>query len=234
MLPAASESACIVITGASRGIGKATAHAFAARGFPLALLSRNETELAATAALLTSAGANVRSYTCDVASADSVQYACTQLAGEFAEIRAVINNAGAITRAAVHEMSEADWDLNININLKGPFLVTRALLPRMLQSGSGRIVNVSSISATLGSPRASAYCAAKWGLVGFTKSLAEELRGTGLQALAVLPGSVDTAMLAGSGFTPQMQPEHVAGTIVFAALDAPAAMNASAIEVFGP
>ena len=104
----------------------------------------------------------------------------------------------------------------------------------MLVERTGRFVAVASISSTLGTPRQSAYNAAKWGVVGFTKSLAEELRGTGLQAMCVMPGAVATSMLAGSGFEPKMQPEDVAGTVAFAALDAPDAMNGSAIEMFGP
>jgi 3-oxoacyl-[acyl-carrier protein] reductase len=92
---------------------------------------------------------------------------------------------------------------------------------------------VGSISSTLGTAKMSAYCASKWGVVGFMKALAEELRGTGLQTMAILPGSVDTAMLKGSGFAAQMTAEDVAGTIAYAALDAPDALNGSAIEVFG-
>ena len=122
----------------------------------------------------------------------------------------------------------------IDVNLKGTFLVTRAFLPRMLDRGRGRFVAIASISATLGSARQSAYCASKGGMVGFMKALAEELRGTGLQAMCVLPGSVDTEMLKGSGFAPAMQPEDVARTVAFLALDAPDAMNASSVEVFGP
>jgi 3-oxoacyl-[acyl-carrier protein] reductase len=122
----------------------------------------------------------------------------------------------------------------LGVNLKGTFLVTRALLPAMVPAKRGRIVAVSSISATLGTATQSAYCAAKWGIVGFMKSLAEELRGTGLQALTVLPGSVDTAMLKGSGFAPQMSAEEVAKVVTYAALDAPDAMNGSSVEVFGP
>jgi 3-oxoacyl-[acyl-carrier protein] reductase len=104
----------------------------------------------------------------------------------------------------------------------------------MKERARGRIVHVGSISSILGTPNLSAYCASKWGVVGFMKSLAEELRGTGLQTMAVLPGSVDTQMLEGSGFVAQMTAEDVAGTITYAALDAPDAMNGSAIEVFGP
>jgi NAD(P)-dependent dehydrogenase (short-subunit alcohol dehydrogenase family) len=146
----------------------------------------------------------------------------------------VVNNAGMIRRALVHEMSLEDFRLVVDTNLVGPFLVTRAFLPAMLKRGRGRLIQVASISATLGSPRASAYCAAKCGVVRFTKSLTEELRGSGLVAMSILPGSVDTSMLEGSGFAPQMTPEEVAKTIVYAALDAPSAMNGSSLEMFGP
>jgi 3-oxoacyl-[acyl-carrier protein] reductase len=131
-------------------------------------------------------------------------------------------------------MTEAEWDAVVDVNLKGVFLVTRAFLPSMLHAGHGRLVAVSSISATLGTAGQSAYAAAKWGALGFTKSLAEELRGTGVQTMAVMPGAVATSMLAGSGFMPQMTAQDVARTVVFAALDAPDAMNGSAIEIFGP
>jgi 3-oxoacyl-[acyl-carrier protein] reductase len=94
-------------------------------------------------------------------------------------------------------------------------------------------VHVGSISSTIGCPENASYAASKWGLVGFAKSLAEELRGTQLASIAVLPGSVDTDMLRGSGFEPAMTADDVAGTVVYAALDAPLAMNGSALEVFG-
>ena len=103
----------------------------------------------------------------------------------------------------------------------------------MRAAGRGRLVHVASISATLGSPGAASYAASKWGLVGLSKSLAEELRGTGLCSVAILPGSVDTDMLVGSGFAPQMSAADVASMIVHAALDAPDAINGSAIEMFG-
>jgi len=113
-------------------------------------------------------------------------------------------------------------------------LVSRAFLPAMRAAGAGRIVTIASISATLGTEGLAAYCASKWGALGFTKSLAEELRGSGLQAMTVLPGTVDTAMAAVGGFPPQMTADDVARLVVFAALDAPAAMNGASIESFGP
>jgi 3-oxoacyl-[acyl-carrier protein] reductase len=97
----------------------------------------------------------------------------------------------------------------------------------------GRFVFVGSISSTIGCAGVASYAASKWGLLGFAKSLAEELRGTDLAALSVLPGSVDTDMLVGSGFEAKMSAHDVANTITYAALDAPAAMNGSSIEIFG-
>jgi 3-oxoacyl-[acyl-carrier protein] reductase len=97
----------------------------------------------------------------------------------------------------------------------------------------GRIVHVGSISSTLGSARAAAYSASKWGLVGLMKSLAEELADSGLSTVAVLPGSVDTEMLAGSGFSPRMRAEDVARTLVYHALDASHAHNGGVVEMFG-
>src|SRR5262249_48319126 len=136
--------------------------------------------------------------------------------------RVVVNNAGIVRRGAlVHETRPEAWDEVIAVNLRGPFLVSRAFLPAMLAAGRGRFVHVASISAPLGPPRRASYAASKWGLVGFSKSLAEELRGTGLQSIALLPGSVDTDMLVGSGFSPSMSADDVASTIVHAGLDAP-------------
>ena len=166
--------------------------------------------------------------------ARAVDAACREIILSLGAPSVLVNNAGVVERARLEDTTEAMWDAVVGTNLKGTFLVTRALLPAMLARGSGRVVNVASISATVGTPRQTAYNAAKWGVVGFTKSLAEELRGKGLQAMAVLPGAVDTGMLVGSGFAAQMTPEAVAGTLVYAALDAPDAMNGSAIEVFGP
>ena len=131
-------------------------------------------------------------------------------------------------------MTEEQWDEVLDVNLKGTFLVVRAFLRAMLSEKRGRFIAIGSISGTLGTKTLSAYCASKWGTVGFVKSLAEELRGTGLQAMCIHPGSVDTDMLKGSGFTAEMQPEDVARTVSFLALDAPDAMNGSCVESFGP
>jgi NAD(P)-dependent dehydrogenase (short-subunit alcohol dehydrogenase family) len=223
-----------VVTGASRGIGRATALALAERGMDIALLARSPGDLDEAARAVAERGVRSLPVPCDVMQVVDVDRASLCVLGELGVPHVVVNNAGSIKRGLVANMTADDFRWVIDANLTSTFLVTRAFLPRMLEQKAGRIVQVGSISSTLGTAGASAYCAAKWGVVGFTKSLAEELRGTGLVTLAVLPGSVDTDMLEGSGFVAQMSPEDVARVIVYAALDAPAAMNASSIEVFGP
>jgi 3-oxoacyl-[acyl-carrier protein] reductase len=223
-----------VVTGAGRGIGRAVALRLADRGLDVALLAQTPEQIEAVAGEVVTRGRRAVAVRCDVSVARDVDDARVAVERDLGVPAVVVSNAGVVRRALVTEMREEDWDHVVDVGLKGGFLVARAFLPKMLAARRGRFVAVASISSTLGTPRQSAYCAAKWGLVGFVKSLAEELRGTGLQALSVLPGSVDTEMLKGSGFAPQMSADDVARTIEFAALDAPDAMNGSAVEMFGP
>ena len=223
----------VVVTGAGRGIGRAIAPAFAARGHDVALLGRTTPELERTAAEVVTTGQRALAIRCDVARADEVERARDSTLRELGTPNVVVNNAGIVRRAHVVAMKEDDWDDVINVNLRGTFLVTRAFLPSMLEKKSGRCVALSSISGTLGGAKMSAYCASKWGIIGFVKALAEELRGSGLQAMCVMPGSVDTEMLRGSALEPEMTAEDVANVVLYASLDAPSAMNGSAIEVFG-
>jgi len=223
-----------VVTGAGRGIGRAIAVDLARRGCDLALLGRTIESLADAAGDVVAAGRRALAVPCDVADSEAVAVAAARVMADLGVPNIVVANAGVVHRAPVVSMTDAEWDEVIDVNLKGTFLVTRAFLGRMLDLRRGRFIAIGSISSTLGTARQSAYCAAKWGTVGFVKSLAEELRGTGLQAMCVMPGSVDTDMLKGSGFAPAMQPEDVARTVSFLALDAPDAMNASNVELFGP
>lgn len=220
-----------IVTGASRGIGRAVALAFAARGFDVALFARTEAALLDVARACRALGVDATIHGCDVADVDAVNTAAASIART---PRVVVNNAGIVHRSPLVETTPEQWRAVIAVNLDATFYVTRAFLPSMLAAKLGRIVNVSSISATLGTARQISYCASKWGVLGFTKALAEELRGSGLQTLSVLPGSTDTDMLKGSGFPPLMQPEDVAKVILYAALEAPDAMNGSSLDVFGP
>ncbi len=223
-----------VVTGAGRGIGRAVALDLAARGCDVAVLGLHEESLAAVASAITALGRRAVAVPCDVARSTEVDSATATVLRELGVPYAVVCNAGVVHRTSVLETTEAQWDEVLNVNLKGTFLVTRAFLRPMLAEKKGRFVAIGSISGTMGTPRLSSYCASKWGTVGFVKSLAEELRGTGLQSLCVMPGSVDTDMLRGSGFDPAMQPEDVARIVTWAALDAPPAMNGSVVDAFGP
>ncbi len=171
----------------------------------------------------------------DVAVADDIAAAIHETETELGPVDVLVANAGIVANVPVAEMDEATWDAVIDVNLKGVFLACRAVLPGMLARGAGRIVAVSSISATLGTPGLSAYCAAKWGVVGFVKALSEEVKGQGVTVTSVLPGSVDTAMLAQGvpGLTPDMTPEEVASVILYLSSQAPPAVAGSAVEVFG-
>ena len=223
-----------VVTGAGQGIGRAIALAISARGSSLALLGRHVDSLHAVEAEIAKRGGKAIAIACDVSKSADVEAARDAVLAKLGAPRIVVNNAGVAHRVDVASMSEEVWDETLDVNLKGAFLVTRAFLPSMIAAKNGRIVSISSISGTLGTKSMTAYCASKWGLIGFTKALAEETRGTGIQTMCVMPGSVDTAMLEGSGFSPDMTPEDVASLVAYAAFDAPQAMNGSAIEMFGP
>ncbi len=223
-----------VVTGAGRGIGRAIALDLAARGCDIAVLGLHEASLVAVASSITALGRRAVAVPCDVSRSSEVDAAAATVLRELGVPHAVISNAGVAHRTSVLETTEAQWDEVLDVNLKGTFLVTKAFLRPMLGEKRGRFVAIGSISGTMGTPRLSSYCASKWGTVGFVKSLAEELRGTGLQSMCVMPGSVDTDMLKGSGFDPAMQPEDVAKIVTWAALDAPIAMNGSVVDAFGP
>jgi NAD(P)-dependent dehydrogenase (short-subunit alcohol dehydrogenase family) len=224
----------VLITGASRGIGRATAIACAARGTELGLIGRPSKEQRETTDLCLDRGARrVLELAADLTVTSEIEKAAAEFLRVCGPPDAVIHNAGIAARTSIEDTTLASWEDHLRVNLTAPYVLTRALLPAMRAQRSGRIVFVASISSTLGTAKLSAYCATKWGIVGFMKSLAAELTDSGLMTCAVLPGSVDTQMLAGSGFPARMTPEDVARTLLHYALDAPLAHNGASLEMFG-
>lgn len=221
-----------VVTGASRGIGRAIAAALAREGAVVAGCA-----LHATRGFLDDVAAPGGSFlaACDVRRAADVElFRDTVLAGPGVP-DIVVNNAGTVARAPFVELPEATWDDVLASNLKGTFLVTRAFLPAMVPLQRGRIINLASIAGRQGTAMLSAYCAAKHAVVGLTRSLAEELREAGIPVNAICPGSVDTEMLAVGmpGGEPRMTADDVARVALFLAAEAPPAMTGSCVDVFG-
>jgi len=211
-----------VVTGASQGIGRAIAAALADAGARVAGCARNP-------------DADSGLYRCDVAQADDVARFADDVLARLGPPDVLVNNAGIVARGRLDEMPIDTWDAVVDANLKGTYLVTRAFLPAMRARRDGRIVNIASISGRQGTALLSAYCAAKHGVVGLTRSLAAELRDDHIVVNAVCPGSVDTAMLRAGlpGAKPDMSPEDVAGVVLYLAAQAPAALTGSCVDVFG-
>jgi 3-oxoacyl-[acyl-carrier protein] reductase len=218
-----------IVTGGGRGIGAAVARALTARGLAVTVFARTSSQLervvAEKAAALAVAG--------DVRREEDVARLLASHERSLGPVDVLVNDAGIVERGLAEELSPASFREVLDVNLTGAFLCARAVIPGMKARRRGRIVNVASISGTLGTAGATAYNASKWGLIGLTKCLAEELRRHGVQCLSVSPGSVDTEMLKKTPYSPDMTPEDVARVVAFAALDAPDAMTGSNLEVFG-
>ena len=183
-----------VITGGGHGIGGAVAEALASLGASLSLMGRDRWKLEAHCAMLREIGVTVETFECDVADEESVERAFAASRERLGDAHVLVNNAGQAESAALGDTDRALWDRMLAVNLTGTYLCTRQVLPAMLTAKSGRIVNVASTAGLRGYPKTAAYCAAKHGVIGFTRSLALETAKSCVTVNAVCPGYTDTAM----------------------------------------
>ncbi len=181
-----------VVTGAGSGLGEATARLLAEEGCGVALWDVREAAARRTAEALSHPGRVVRADTVDVSRPDDVEQAVQRVSSEFGRIDYLINAAGIDYTLPITALTVEQWDRILGVNLRGAFLTTRAVFPLMQRQNGGHIVNVASTAAVRAWPNASAYCASKWGLVGFTRAIGTEGRPYNIRATVVIPGGMRT------------------------------------------
>jgi 3-oxoacyl-[acyl-carrier protein] reductase len=187
-----------VITGGAQGIGQAIAAGFAGEGADVAVIDVQD-QAAGTWAVADAESAGRRGFyfRADVASETEVTAAMTAAAEALGGIDVLVNNAGVVSQYPVAQMPVAEWDRVMAVNLRGPFLCARAVLPAMIAQGQGRIINIASQLGQLGGETMAHYSASKAGLIGFTKALAREVSHLNVLVNAIAPGPIETEMLAG-------------------------------------
>jgi NAD(P)-dependent dehydrogenase (short-subunit alcohol dehydrogenase family) len=185
-----------LITGASRGLGKAMALALGGAGARLALVSRDATQLAAVAKEARQLGAEAEVFRADVADETQVLQLERDVLAKLGPVNILINNAGTVVRSLCVDFTLQDWNTVLHTNLTSAFLICRSFVPHMKGRGYGRVINISSIMAHISLPQRTAYSASKAGLLGFTRALALELAGDNITVVAISPGPFLTEMTA--------------------------------------
>ena len=204
--------AVTLVTGGSRGIGRAIALRLAKLGAGVAICGRDPQPLAATEAELRQSGSPVYSQIADVSKSADVTTLVDKTQAALGPISILVNNAGIGLFGPAHEKTEADWDRVLDTNLKSVFLVSRAVAPIMIKRGSGDIINISSLAGRNAFAGGGIYCASKWGLQGLSACMAEDLREHGIRVSVICPGSVATEFSTRSSKDPAkvLSPEDVA------------------------
>ena len=234
------------ITGASRGIGKSIAIAFAEQGASIAFTNMRRDEIMeATEREIQAIGVKAVGYASDASSFDDSERTADEIAKEFGRIDILVNNAGITRDNLLMRMTEADWDLVIKVNLKSVFNLTKAVQKYMLKQRSGSIINMSSVVGVNGNAGQSNYSASKAGLIGFTKSVAQELGSRNIRCNAIAPGYIETEMTAKLSEEVRKEwaaqiplrrggkPEDVAQACVFFASDLSAYVTGQVLSVCG-
>lgn len=211
-----------LITGANRGIGLAIAHRLGALGASLSISARDRNRLEAVARELQSS-TKVAAIPADLTRTDEVAALVSKTEQALGPVDILVNNAGVGTFSPIQDASESDWDRMLDTNLKAVFLLMKAVAPGMIRRRSGHIVNIASLAGKNAIPGGAIYCASKWGLLGLTRSAAEDLRAHGIRVSAICPGSVATDFSPHGKKDPakMLQPEDVAHALETLVTQAP-------------
>jgi 3-oxoacyl-[acyl-carrier protein] reductase len=204
-----------LVTGGSRGIGRAIAHRLATLGASVAICGRDRATLEEAVASLKKLGGQAFSQVADIREAGQVSELVAQAEAALGRITILVNNAGIGLFGPAHEKTESDWDRVLDSNLKSVFLISRAVVPSMIQGGSGDIINISSLAGKNTFAGGGIYCASKWGLMGLSGCMAEDLREHGIRVSVICPGSVATEFAGSRSKDPAkaLGPEDVAHAV---------------------
>jgi 3-oxoacyl-[acyl-carrier protein] reductase len=240
------EGKTAVVTGAARGIGKSIALRYAAEGCNVAFTDLEYNDAAkATEKELSALGIKAKAYASNASNYEDTQKVIKEIAGEFGQIDILVNNAGITKDGALKRMTEDQWDAVIAVNLKSVFNFTKAVQPVMWKQAGGSIINMSSVVGVSGNKNQANYSASKAGIIGFTKSVAQELGTRGIRSNAIAPGFIITEMTDAlpddvkkewEGQIPLRRggtPEDVANTCLFLASDLSSYVTGQVISVCG-
>ena len=227
-----------IVTGGGRGIGRAVALALAGEGAAVVVSARTRSEIEEVAQAIRDLGGRALPVQADVSREEDVASMVARTLEVFGRVDVLVNNAAMnLPDRNVMDLTLAEWNRVLGVNLTGPFLSSRAVLPAMVEQRSGKIINISSIGGRSGRAGRSPYRAAKSALINFTQCLAAEIKRYGIDVNAVCPGGTDTRMMRdidhARGRSDLMRPEEIAAVVLFLASPDSSAITGTAIDAFG-